>query len=737
MSKKLTKLISIVLTAILILSCCFVTTIAAEEGKGTPITELEGKYKTQGRTEIENGALMLDWTAAGIEWNANCSGDVSITVNATRMEHADVEADGGLYFTVYVDGVMQAENLRMPETVNSSWTSNSTNYPFHITKKGESTFTIATDLPEGDHTFAIYNQTEANMGAFGVKSIDLNGTFLAPPAEKDLLIEVVGDSITAGHGVLNNFNVNAPLYEDATRGWPYLTAKALDADWSVIAQSGITAIDGCGWGGANSVNMQDVYPYQRYYSNKTTMHDFANSKEPDVIVLALGTNDCWTWNGTGGVTLTEDQKVSGFKQMLLHLRDRNPNAKIVWVHGMMTTAASSYILEAVSEMGGIANGYYTLDLPTNTAGGRGHPNLAVQATYAEKVSNFITKIATKVEQEDWEIPTERPAYLGSGTDKDPWLITNGSELFWAVTNKNSGKHFKLANDIILNEMTVDAANGIVSSDVALKEWNTQLKDFAGTLDGDNHVIKGLYIDHADTNTGSVWNEGYGLISASTDAVIKNLGIESSYVKVTGATASIFIGSIHNQNSNFKVQIENCYVGEDVYLNGDQTGAFIGAGNGAKMTGGLKNCYSLATIGGGYQGAFFGGVWSCGSVPIVNCYANARSHGNNRALYTNCFATDKKDAENGVTVLTSANMKGDNARTNLVGLSEAFCVIDNGYPKLKSFVGRTNGEWSGFRSDAMGGKGTAESPYEIKNAEQLAQIIYNGGAGYRFILLNDI
>ena len=76
------------------------------------------------------------------------------------------------------------------------------------------------------------------MGAFGVKSIDLNGTFLAPPAEKDLLIEVVGDSITAGHGVLNNFNVNAPLYEDATRGWPYLTAKALDADLWLVRSYG-------------------------------------------------------------------------------------------------------------------------------------------------------------------------------------------------------------------------------------------------------------------------------------------------------------------------------------------------------------------------------------------------------------------------------------------------------------------------------------------------------------------
>lgn len=735
--KSFKKAVAVVLCAALLLSTMLVSGITASAETATyEITNLAGKYKTQGRTPIVNDTLMLDWTAAGIEWEANCSGDVTVTLNATRMGHTDVEADGGLYFTVYVDGVMQAADLRIPETVNDTWLSNSTNYPFHITKLGESTFTIATGLEEGKHTFAIYNQTEANMGAFGVKSITLNGEFLSAPAEKELFVEFVGDSITAGHGVLNNFNVNAPLYEDATRGWPYLTAKALDADWSVLAVSGITAIDGIGWSGAGSVNMQDVYPYEIYYSDKTLAHDFANSRKPDVIVLGLGTNDCWTWTADRG-NLTDAQKVSGFKQMLTHLRDRNPDSKIVWVYGMMSSAADEYILQAISEMGGAGNEYYSLGLTKNTAGGRGHPNLAVQSEYAADVSAFITKITTPVVQEDWDVPTEKPDYIGSGSSADPFMITNGAELYWAVTNKNEGVHFKLANDIILNEMTVDAANGTVSSDAPLKEWNTELKDFSGVLDGDNHVIKGLYIDHADTNEGSVWNEGYGLISATNDAVIKNLGIESSYVKVTGATASIFVGSIHNYNTSFTVQIENCYIGEDVYLSGGQTGGFIGAGNGSKMKGGLKNCYSLATIGGDYQGAFFGGVWSCSSVPVVNCYANARSHGNNPAAFTNCFATDNKGSTSDCTVVTAANMQGTNGQLNLCKLSEAFCIVDSGYPKLRSFVGRTNGEWSGFRDGTMGGKGTEDNPYQIKTAEQLAQIIYNGGANYYFRLQNDI
>ena len=737
MRKKPTKLIAVVLSVILMLSCCLLPVSAAEEVlPGTPITELAGKYKTQGRTPIVNDTLMLDWTASGIEWEANCSGNVTVTLNATRMHEADVDADGGLYFTVYVDGVMQAADLRMPSTVDSTWLSNSTNYPYHITALGNTTFTIAENLQEGDHTFAIYNQTEANMGAFGVKSIELNGTFKDAPAEKDLYVEFVGDSITAGHGVLNNFNANAPLYEDATRGWPYLTAKALDADWSVLAVSGITAIDGIGWAGAGSVNMQDVYPYEIYYSNKTLAHDFTSSRKPDVIVLGLGTNDCWTWGADRG-NLTDTQKVAGFKQMLTHLRDRNPDSKIVWVYGMMSSAANEFILQAIAEMGGAGNKYYSLGLPQNTSGGRGHPSLAVQSEYAADVSAFITKITTPVEQEEWEVPTEKPNYIGSGKDTDPYMITNGAELYWAVTNSNSGVHFKLANDIVLNEMTVDAVNGTVSSNDALKEWYTGGSQyFCGTIDGDNHVIKGLYIDHEYTGSNSEWDMGYGLISHANGAVIKNLGIESAYVKAQGGAAAAFVGSIGNSRVN--VSFENCYVGADVYLRGNQAGGFLSSGNGSNLTGGVKNCYSIATVvrTGSYNcGGIYGPIWSMNAAnKFENVFCVGLLTGMGGGVSTNCFTTVETS---GCTTVTAANMQGTNGQFNLCKLSDAFCIVDSGYPKLRSFVGRTNGEWSGFRSGVMGGKGTEDSPYQIKTGEQLAQIIYNGGAGYYFRLENDI
>ena len=353
------------------------------------ITELEGKYKTQGRTELVDGTLYMDWSASGIEFKANCSGDVSIKVNSNRI---NTNAKYGLYFTVIVDGVAQYEDQRIPEDNHADrWTSNSTNYPFKIEKSGESEFTIAKNLSSGTHTFEIYTQTEADKGAFGIKSITLNGEFLTPNANNDLYIEFVGDSITAGLGNISTGGQDAPLYQDATRGWAYLTAKKLNADWSVIAQSGITASNGIGWAGKNSISMQTVYPKWRYFSNNSK--DYGFSRKADVVVLGLGTNDVRTYSGKK----TLDDVKSEFKNMINLIKTHNPNAKIVCIYGMMTqnyemNDTEYFVCGAVDELGGADKGLYTLKLPKNTAGGQGHPNLAIQPDYANRVAGFIQDI---------------------------------------------------------------------------------------------------------------------------------------------------------------------------------------------------------------------------------------------------------------------------------------------------------------------------------------------------------
>ena len=372
-----------VLLAFILILCALPFSVSAENTVYT-ISELEGKYKTQGRTAVVDGALRLDWSASGMIFKADCSGDVKITVVPTRI---NTSADYGDYFTVYVDGVMQYENLRIPENNSTAnWTSNSTGYPFHITKTGETTYTIASNLPTGEHTFEIYHQNEAANARFGIKSVTLNGTFLAPPKDNDLYIEVIGDSISASFGNISIEDNRAPLYQDSTRGWPFMTARALNADWSVIGRSGITATKGIGFSGAESISMQDIYPYLRYYSDTETKYDFA--RQPDVIVVCLGTNDMATYGNIAGNTVDVVKK--GFADLLTMLREYNPNSKIVWIYGMMTANANTHIKEALSNAGGVEKGFYGFELPAEPTAR--HPKLSTQYRYTALLADYIENV---------------------------------------------------------------------------------------------------------------------------------------------------------------------------------------------------------------------------------------------------------------------------------------------------------------------------------------------------------
>lgn len=429
------KTLSIILALVICFTTCFggVITVFADSTTYT-ISQMEGKYKTQGRTEVKDGMLLIDYSASGIVFKANCSGTVSVDMTAIRV--ASKGGTGGIYFTVIVDGVAQYADMRIPEDNNAdNWLSNSTGYPFYMSDVGDYTFEIATNLVKGEHTFEIYSQTQANNGAFGISSITLDGTLLDAPADNDLYIEVVGDSIAAGHGNIasgGNGSGEDALYQDATRSWGYLTAKALGADWSVIAQSGICATPGLSWSGSGSAapTIQDVYPYTRYYSDNSTEYPF--DQHADIILVCLGTNDVWLYQDESrGYALTTDDLKEGFKGTLEMLREKNPGAKIVWLYGMLTSSANTMIKDAVSEMGGAEEGYYSLKLPYNGSGGSGHPSLAAQTEYANTITSFIKKDILG-EEAVWTGATAAPE--GNGTESEPYLIATAEELAYVIYN---------------------------------------------------------------------------------------------------------------------------------------------------------------------------------------------------------------------------------------------------------------------------------------------------------------
>ncbi|MBQ7107648.1 MAG: DUF4886 domain-containing protein [Clostridia bacterium] len=386
--------------------------------KTLTIAELDGKYKTQGRTVLQNGGLYTHYTSTGIEFNAYCSGDVSVTFQVDKFRYttqANIDNYGGCYFTVIVDGVKQARDF------------------CRLTSLGEITVKIAEDLTTGNHTFEIYRQTEIDQAKVCIKSITLGGEVLAAPANRDKFIEFVGASQWGGYGNLLTKDVNdqngapppaiyaeAPLYQDSTQSLTYLTARELNTDWSVVSVQGIGAY----WGGQN-VSMSDIYDYVGYKQDKNTKYDFA--RQPDYVVIGLGTNDYRNLDKHGKTT---DDLVVAFKDFIRLMRQKNPNAKIVWAHGMCATEPTQYVKAAVEELGGATYGVYEVQLPYNVDGGNNHPSVAGHEAMAEELSTFIKSISDG--EFDTDVPTEKEEETKTIVESDFEKDANASS--WYIVN---------------------------------------------------------------------------------------------------------------------------------------------------------------------------------------------------------------------------------------------------------------------------------------------------------------
>lgn len=212
-------------------------------------------------------------------------------------------------------------------------------------------------------------------------------------------------------------------------------------------------------------------------------------------------------------------------------------------------------------------------------------------------------------------------YLGSGTAEDPYQIYSASDL--AGISGNS--HYKLMKDIDLSEW--------INTNSPIIGWNPIGKNtpVAFNLDGNNHVISGLW-----TNSDE---DHIGLIANASNATIKNLTIHiepSKKVKggdytaaLLGYGSSITISNCHitgnvegKQNSALLAGqindglVDCCFVNGKVTAVGNAAGLI--ASSGAKVT----NSSSDGTVTSTAANVLVGGLVGNNSGTIEKCFSNA-------------------------------------------------------------------------------------------------------------------
>ena len=285
--------------------------------------------KPLGRTVYDSGVRWMSMSGSGIEFDCEgTSADIQLIAekaDSTLSNHSPRIA-------VYVNGYLVFD---------------------HCLENRETHVKIDLNSCGGRAVVRVIKLSESMYSYFGIGTITVVGKRpIVPTAQKQLKIEFIGDSITSGFGIdeTDDSKSFSTQTENFSKTYAYLTAQALDADYSTVSYSGYGVYSGYSSG---SRNEKDVI-FGRYFNaidnkkfgseNLSSEWNF-NQYRPNLIVINLGTNDasyCRTQT-------TRAAFVEEYKRLLSIVREKNPNAYILCVLGDTNNSMFPYIEQAVSE----------------------------------------------------------------------------------------------------------------------------------------------------------------------------------------------------------------------------------------------------------------------------------------------------------------------------------------------------------------------------------------------------
>ena len=315
----------------------------------------------QGRCRMDNnGRMLFANSASGFEFNF-------VGVSAV----AKIYSQSNSIIKVYVDGIEKGN-------IN--------------TTAGAKEYILADGLTNEPHRIKVVRLSEQIFASYGrnmgLDYINIEGTdgkYLDITKEDKLLIEFYGDSITCGYGVLGQSSTEDFKLEtqDATLTYAYLLSEKLNANYSTICYSGISAV--------YKTNLQEYLMgdiYNRYSAADKTEWDFSASPA-DIIVVNLGTNDSIAFSSSVG---NEADFYEGYLELIKKFRAASPNAAIICTYGAMgiNQSVENGILQAVETLNneGDDSVYYMSFIPNNS-GSAGHPNAAAHKIMAADLYEFI------------------------------------------------------------------------------------------------------------------------------------------------------------------------------------------------------------------------------------------------------------------------------------------------------------------------------------------------------------
>jgi lysophospholipase L1-like esterase len=182
---------------------------------------------------------------------------------------------------------------------------------------GQTTYWVS-NLARGDHTVRLVKRTESPWaaGEFGGFVAAPGGAILRAPAARTREVEFIGDSYTAGYGNMSTVHDCSGIggvarNSDADLSFGALTARSLNADYQIIAQSGMGMVRN--YNGSSPGTDFRTYYDRTLQAVSTDVWRDPRTWHPQLVVIGLGINDFSTPLNPGEQWTTTDQLVAAYK----------------------------------------------------------------------------------------------------------------------------------------------------------------------------------------------------------------------------------------------------------------------------------------------------------------------------------------------------------------------------------------------------------------------------------------
>ena len=186
-----------------------------------------------GRTLVEGTDVSFDWT--GVYFRIAFSGkSLTMRVSDTKWDDTpEMAATRHNYFNVWIDAPMSADPHRIIEVASTDT----------VIELIDPAYLKSSKLKE--HTVILQKRTEGEQGKITVHEFatDAKGIFYQAEPIRARQLEFIGASYDCGYGV-DDTSRNAkftPETENASRSFPAIISRYFDADYVVVAHSGMGA----------------------------------------------------------------------------------------------------------------------------------------------------------------------------------------------------------------------------------------------------------------------------------------------------------------------------------------------------------------------------------------------------------------------------------------------------------------------------------------------------------------